>query len=1008
MKKQLFQSVYLWVFLLMGSTIFAQSISGTVSDTNGPLAGASVIIKGTDDGTVTDFDGNFSLDDVPSNAILVVSYVGYSAQELSVQGKSTINVILLEDISGLEEVVVIGYGAKEKSLVTGAISTIDSDQIQSSSNQRVEQVLQGRTSGVSVVSSSGSPGAAAKVRIRGTGSNGNSDPLYIVDGMKVSAIDNIAPNDIESIEVLKDAASSAIYGTQGANGVIIISTKRGKEGHSIISYNTQLASQMVRSKMKLMDASQFVNYMQEAGQTGVVDNGINTNWIDETFNDAFMQRHDLSFSGGSENISYYLSGSFLDQNGIVGKDNSAYSRATLRANIVSDVAEWLEVGVNISYTNTQQSTITEDDSYRGVINNMLLIDPLTPVIYTGELPEKAQNGVNNGTAMYDSKGNVYGYPAYSTGEVINPVAYANYIFNGDIDTDRMLSTVYGKFKLLENLSFTTRFGYERSNEIDSQWTPIYEVSSEASNPTATLSDNIRRNSRWLWENFAIYDQSFGDHNFTALLGYSAEHINNPYYSLNGANISYESDNFAYYDFSNRDNDRIGGSVYEKAMTSIFGRLSYDYAGKYLIEASLRSDTSSLFPVDNRTAVFPAISAGWVISKEGFWGEDAIINYFKIRGSWGQNGSDYNLDPRSPLQTFTVSASDGGQVTSVVYEGQTGVTPGDLPNENLSWEVSTQLDLGFDLRAFDNRFNFAFDYYDKTTEDLLIPASQSDVFATPSLGLTLPGINGGTVNNRGLEFEVGYNTTTKGGFSYGINLNLSTLKNEVTEVLGNAAINGATIPGGPTVTRFEEGYPLWYFYGYKTSGIDPQTGEPIIVDTDGVDGISATDKTMIGSPHPDVLYGGNFSMGYLGFDFNLMLQGVSGNEIFSAYHQPSRPITNKPVEYYNGRWTGPGDANATYPGASSINQAYDTDLMIQDGSYMRIKQIQLGYTLPLNVVEKIKLKRIRAYISLDDFFTITDYEGLDPESGSFTDNSQGVDRGFYPVAAKVIFGLSVDL
>ena len=1000
MKIQILKNIFFLGILLLGAAAHAQSISGTVSDANGPLPGASIVVKGTSNGTTTDFDGNYSLDNVTGDAVLDVTFMGYASKEVNVNNESVIHIVLIEESDVLEQVIVVGYGTKKKSLVTGAISSLDSKDIESSSSPRVEQVLQGRVSGVTVTSSSGAPGSGAKVRIRGTGSNGNSDPLYIVDGMKVSSMDNIAPSDIANIEVLKDAASSAIYGTEGANGVVIITTKQGKIGESVISFNSSLGSQSVNTKMELMNADQFVTYMNEAGQPTVVNNGIDTDWIDETFNTAFVQRYDLSFSGATEKLSYYLSGSYLDQDGTVGEETN-YKRYTTRLNLKSDVKEWLEVGANITYTNIGSSSVPQDDSYRSPINSMLLIDPLTPVIYTGALPPRAAEGVANGTAMTDRNGNVYGYPTYSTGEVINPVGSSNYLYRGGVDTDKIMISVFAKFKLTEGLNFTSRLGYERSNSFDTSWTPIYYVTSEEQNSQVTLKDDISRNSRWLWENYADYTKQIGEHNITGLIGYSAEKIKNPYYSLQGGDVAQESDEFAYFDFTNRDNDKIGGSIYQKNMNSVYGRISYDFANKYMFEGSLRYDSSSVFPDSNKGGYFPAVSGGWVLSKEDFWSEDGAVDYLKLRASWGQNGSDANLAGNGDIQVFrTVDGS-----TPVVYEGITGVTPGDLANPSLTWERSEQTDIGVDLRAFNGRLNFGADWYNKTTRDLIIP--NGNIIAPPSLGQTVGAINGGTVKNTGLEFEIGWNDSTDSGFSYAVNFNMSTLKNEVTQVIVPAALQGAGAPSnGDGITRFEEGYPLWYFYGYKTDGIDAATGAPVYVDTDGVDGITANDKTMIGSPHPDLIYGGNISLGYKNFDFNVMLQGVAGNEIIAGYHQPSRPFTNKAVHWYTDRWTQAGDV-ASMPGAANAVDAYQSDLVVEDGSYMRIKQLQLGYTFADQLMEKAHLKRLRLFISMDNYFTFTKFSGLDPEAGSFSDNSIGVDRGFYPIPREIMFGLSVD-
>ena len=1005
MKNKVLKKLMLSVFLLLGSIMYGQSVSGIVSEKNGPVPGVNVMVKGARKGTSTDFDGKFELQ-ANNGDVLVFSYIGFVSQEIDFTGQATIDVTLVEDATQLEEIVVVGYGTKKKSLVTGAISSLDAKDIQNSSAPRVEQILQGKTSGVTVVSSSGAPGSGAKIRIRGAGSNGNSDPLFVVDGIKVSSIDNISPNDIANIEVLKDAASSAIYGTQGANGVILVTTKQGKIGETVVTYNSQIASQTVRTQMELMDASQFVTYFQEAGESSVVDNGINTNWLDETFQTAFLTRHDISISGANEKTSFYFSGSYIDQEGVVG-DDAKYERFTGRLNLKSQVKDWLEIGANITYSNIGSSPITEDDSTGGIVNHALILDPLTPVTYSGTLPQRALDGVAAGTAMTDSKGNVYGYPTYSTGEVTNPVGSANYRFRGGIDSDKILTSLYAKLKLAEGLSFTSRFGYERSNTFDNRWTPIWSVSAEAQNTSVLLNNQIDRNSRWLWENFASYTKEIGSHNFTGLLGYSAEKVRAPSYSLRGSDVHDQTDEFAYFDFSNRDNDVIGGGVFERTGKSVFARLSYDYQGKYLIEGSLRYDTSSFFPTDKKSGYFPAISAGWILSKENFWKEDSKINYAKLRASWGQNGSDNNLGTYISNLIFQTVAQEAG-VVPVTYQGLTGITPGNLPNLDLGWERSEQLDLGLDFRAFDNRLNFSADYYVKTTRDLLIV--NGNIIAPPSLGVGVPSINAGTVENKGFEFEIGYNDTTDSGFSYGINLNLSTLKNEVTEInfVGEKGfIQGAGAPqNNDGITRFKKGSPLWYFHGYKTDGVDPATGELIIVDTDGVAGITSNDKTEIGSPHPDILYGGSLDFGYKGLDLSIRFQGTQGNDIFAAYHQPSRPITNKPVEFFTGRWQKAGDI-ASYPSAANANSTYDTDLMVQDGSYMRIKQIQLGYNFPTNVAEKIKLKKLRTYISLDDYFTFTKYNGLDPEAGSFSDNSIGVDRGFYPIPSKLLLGLSLE-
>lgn len=999
------------IIILYGSFLQAQTLKGKVTTADGPLPGASVLVKGTSNGTSTDFDGNYTLNNVASDATLVISYVGYLTQEVAVNGKSTIDITLQDDAAALDEVVVVGYGAKKKSLVTGAISSVNSEDIKSVSNQRVEQALQGRTSGVTVSSSSGSPGSGARIRIRGTGSSGSSEPLFIVDGMKVSTIDNIPPSDIENLEVLKDAASAAIYGTEGANGVIIITTKSGKGKKVKVNFNSQIGAQFLQSDIELMNASQFVTYMNEAGITSVVDNGIDTNWIDAVFSTAFMQRYDVSLSGEIADISYYFSAAHTDQDGIVARQNSSFQRTSFRLNLKSEITDWFEAGVSATASFIDKEGVQENNDTRGVIQNALVLDPLTPVKYSQEtgVPQEvitraADNGFPDVPLLTSSYGAIYGYPTYSTGETINPVALSdvNRTLN---ENNQFLSTIYGKFKILEGLTFTTRFGYEYRDFLNQNTITPYFVASEAQNTTYTMSESRIRSTKWLWENFASYTKSFEDHNFSVLAGYSAEETEIP-------TISSRSGSIAIPDFTGFDLDLPGYTVDDRTanintfrdnLVSMYGRLSYDYAGKYLFEASVRRDRSDKFPTANKAGTFSAFSGGWVLSKEDFWNSDSFVNYFKVRGSWGQNGNKSNLSGNSDI--ISITRNINGQ--PIDYLGVGGAQITGFANANLVWETSTQTNFGIDLRALQSKLRFSVDYYKKTTEDLIV--SDGSLITPGSAGFTSNEFNAGTIVNKGFEFEVGY-ANNDNEFKYQINANLSTLDNEVTEILflpEGTSIKGAGAPQNDDgITRFTEGLPAWYFFGYQTNGVDPATGELVRVDTDGDGNITNADKTFIGSPHPDVLFGGNIAFQYKAFDFNLQYQGSLGNEIFTSYNQPSRPITNKPVHYFDERWQNPGD-NATFPSAATITDSYDTDLMVEDGSYMRIKQIQFGYTLPEKITEKLHVNNLRLYLSLDDYFTFTKYRGLDPEIGNFGFNDIGVDRGYYPTAARMIFGIALD-
>lgn len=1002
MKIRIFRKFIFLVLFSLGSYAQAQNITGTVSDAIGPMPGATIIVKGTNYGTTTDFDGKFIMENVANDATLVISFVGYTSKEVIINGQTTFNIVLAEDASKLDEIVVVGYGTKKKSLVTGAISSIKSEDIQNNASTRIEQAIQGKVSGISVLTNSGSPGAGSKIRIRGTGSNGNSDPIYIVDGMKTYSIDNIYGGDIESIEILKDAASSAIYGTEGANGVVIITTKSGKNlDKPLISYDSQFGFQTERTKMELMDETQYRTYLDEAGVQDIASNGVNTNWIDEVFEDAWVEKHHLSFAGGTEKSTYFISGSYTNQDGIVGKERANFKRYTARINSKHEINDWLEVGNNLTYTNTSRGIIGEDDEYRSILNNALLMDPLTPVTYTNGVPSNVTDLVNDGkTILSDENGDYYGLPAYVTGEIANPLAMLT-VQKRNITTDKILGTFFANVTPFEGLVMTTRLGIDINYEINHNWNPIYFVSSERQNTLATVDDNITKNSSWLWENFATYTNSYQKHDYTVLLGLTAEKYQSPNYYLFSGPMPKEGDNYAYHDYTQDDDlNNIGGNFIERRKKSSFGRFSYGFDEKYLLEGTLRYDVSSAFSEANKAAYFPSVSAGWVISKEGFWKGDSKIDYLKIRASWGQVGSDQNLLGNEDLQFFT---SEGIKVPDGNGNFLPGYEADNIPNKDLTWETSEQIDFGIDLRAFAGRLTFSTDYYDKKTKDLIVSGNS---LIPLSVGRNFGNFNGGTVSNKGWEFELGFNNKA-GDFTYGINLNLSTLKNEVTELAVDSPIDGANVRGFDT-TRFEEGEPIWYYRGYKTNGIDDTTGEPIIVDVDGSGDITPNDITNIGDPHPDMLYGGQINLGYKDFDFNLNFQGSQGNEIYMLWNRTDRQFSNKPSFLYDGRWTGAG-SNASFPKADvGSDYLYRSDLMVGDGSYMRIKQIQLGYTLPSEIVQKILIDRLRFSISVEDYFTFTDYEGLDPEAGSTNNQSQGIDRGVYPIPGKIIFGISLNL
>ncbi len=993
-------------------------VQGRVTEqTNGAsLPGVNVVVKGTSTGTVTDVDGKYNINVPSEDDILVFSSIGYTTQEVAVNGRSVIDVALEEDVQSLSEVVVVGYGTQKKSLVTGAISSIDEKELATISSSRVEQALQGRTSGVYVLPASGSPGSNVQVRIRGTGSNGNSEPLYIIDGMRsTTGIGYLNPNDIASIEVLKDAASSAIYGAEGANGVVLITTKTGTtNGTTNITYSGQYGVQSAGREMEMMNAQEYVSYLEEA-QISITETpsevaaaGLGTDWYKELVESAPMQNHSINFSGGTEKSSFLVGGSVFQQQGIVGGEKSKFNRYTLRLNSDHQIKPWLHVGNRLSYSNVNRGAINEDSEHSGIISHALRKSPIAPVVYTGDLPADVQVALDAGYPLIrDASGNIY--------EPGSPFTRIAITHNSTIE-NRVVGNIFADVEPIEGLKFTTRYGIDANFEKLHGWNPVYWFSAQESNlGDANVFDTYTNTFIWQWENFATYQKTINNHGFNVLAGVSA--MNTSYNSLNGTSVGLfrEEDRFAYHDFVPDIGDRVGGYEINDKLSSYYGRLSYDYDNKYLLNATIRRDGSSLLPPNNRWGTFPSVSIGWVVSNENFFSSNAI-NSFKIRASWGQNGNLSNLVSGQWASTIT---SQSLRYMNSNGEFLIAAEPANLPNYDLTWETSEQLDIGIDLSLLNDKITFTADYFNKTTKDLLTPGSPPN-FA----GFPLPKINGGNVRNSGFEFELSYRQFER-AFQYEISVNGTAIKNEATYLNPlYPRISGASVGTGWTATAFEVGYPLWFFRGYKTDGIfqtqeqinsylgdngitdyAPQPGDPIVVDVNGDGLISPSDHTYIGSPHPDFVYGGRVSLSYKGFDFLLFAQGQVGNEILMGFNRNDAFTSNKPVFFYNERWTGPGSTNSMFAPNTTSTFIYNSDQMVFDGSFIRIRQLQLGYTLSSKIVNRLKLKSLRFYISLDNYFTFTKYPGLDPEAGSNNQNSLGIDRGVYPVPRKLLVGLT---
>ncbi|WP_318348497.1 TonB-dependent receptor [Aquipluma nitroreducens] len=988
-----------------------KSITGKVVDSGGnPLPGVTVVVKGTTNGTITDIDGNYSIGKIADSSTLQFSFVGMKSQEVVIGNQKSINVTLLDETIGIEEVVAIGYGTVKKSDLAGAISQVKSADMENRTIVRAEQALQGKTAGVQVIQTSGAPGSNPTIRVRGFSSNSSSDPLYVVDGLRTSDIGSIDPNNIESMEVLKDAASAAIYGAQAGNGVVLITTKKGKKGEGKISYDFQYVTNKLARIPKVMNAQEYVNYMTEANFitpaeiSALWDGKTDTNWADVAFENSIMQKHNLSFMGGNDRGSYNLSLSYLDQNGIVKGDDDVYNRVTAMANADYNINSWLKVGTNNIVERWKSKSVTENSEYGSLLASVLTMDPLTqPYFDANNLPSYMQDLINSGkTLLKDEDGRYYGLSQIYKSDNVHPLLMRD---RADAKNEgaSVMGTIYAEMKPIKNLTITSKLGYRGAFTGSYHFNYIYYANDVTKNDNIEVGRTNANSIYYQWENFANYVYTLGKHNLTTMLGTS---YSEPYSTtVTATGNAILKDDALYRDLNyltaTATKTVAGGYSNVGRQFSYFGRFIYNYADKYVLQGSLRRDASdlSILPIESRWGTFPALSAGYTISNEDFFPKNTPINTMKLRASWGQNGST------GPLGGFAYRASIG-TIGSYPYSDaidyQIGSAPSTLSNPQLKWETSEQLDFGVDIRAFKNRMTFGFDYYEKKTKDLLV--SITPPYET---GVASTAVNAGNVTNKGLEFELNWSEKIR-DFSYSIHGNLATLKNSVTYLDPSISrINGASFHTQQGITVFEQGYPVWYMRGYKLLDISDATGDPIFQDTNNDGAITDDDKVMLGSGIPDFTYGLTLNAAYKSFDITVFGTGSYGNDVYNCLTRIDRPRGNKLEIFYTDRWT-PTNTTASKPrpNANGEDKYWISSDAVMDGSFFKIKQIQLGYTLPKTLCKKMYISSLRVYSSVEDAFVFTSYPGFDPEASAGSTTLLGVDKGAYPNSMKVLFGINV--
>ena len=1011
--------------LLGMSTALAQNaaIRGTVVDSGAqPVIGAAVLVPGTTNGATTDINGKFEIRVAPGT-MLEVSCIGYATTRVAAANNMTVT--LEDNTEMLEETVVIGYGVQKKSDLTGSVASVRETDLADRSTSDAAAALQGKAAGVQIFNASGAPGKGASIRVRGISSNGSAGlgPLLIVDGLKVDNIQYLDPSMIESMEVLKDAASAAIYGAQAGNGVVLITTKTGSKGKDgTIFYNFKLTRSSLGKYPKVMNAEQYVDWNVRGGSfkrediiaEGKWDGKTDTNWSDVLFAPSFSQSHTIGAQGANDRGSYFVSLTYINQDGMVRGNKDYYKRLTAQINADYKIKSWFTVGTNTSIERYATQSVGEQSEYNGsALLGCLINDPLTPEYYTSwdQIPAGMQAAINGGMqkVYQNEQGYYYATSKFQEGDGGNPLIFRDRA-ESKSEGWNIRGTLFANFTPVKGLVITSRLGYRIAQGYSSNYEEPYYVNAKIQSSTYSITANSSQNYYYQWENFANYNTIFAQkHALTAMAGmsYTFSDSRGVNAGLQGTDpLKGYAENFRYITQDNGSGTKTigGGTPSQSTQISYFGRLMYTYDNRYSIQTNFRADAfdSSKLSKKNRWGYFPSVSVGWTISNERFIKDHITrdaLSFLKLRASWGQNGNIAVLSnyPYSTTISYNSSQYQWDPMDSAISNGS---SPSGLANPDLKWETSEQIDLGLDARFLNNRLSFGMDWYTKDTKDLLM--SVTPVY---EVGISSTTINAGSINNRGLEFELGWQDTV-GDFHYSINANFSTNKNKVTYMnkSGGERITGASFADYKLTTCFEEGYPVWYLRGFEYAGLSAD-GNAQYIDKDGnrVDSITDADLKYLGSGIPTFNYGLTLRAEWKGLDLTVFGTGAGGNVIMPGVYRTQHPLINSLTYFYD-------QAGKTIPDVEKIRvnvQFWSSSANLFKGDYFKIKQIQLGYTLPQKIAKKAMLSNLRVYVSLDDFFVFTSYPGFDPEvasTGSY--NGIGIDKGSYPNSKKLLLGVNV--